>query len=223
MTKRDGEIQWLGIKKGKIFDISVSLSPDTPVFPGQKRFNKKPLFSITKGDGKNISELSLNSHTGTHVDSPFHYIEEGPKIDEVPLGNLVGLARVFELDVRQKIGINDLEPLKIQAGEIVLFKTRNSKLWKKKDFTEDYVFLTEQAAKYLATREVRAVGVDYLIPEDLKNMRRPVHHILLGKGIILIEGLDLIEVPAGKYLLVCLPLKIAGGDAAPARAILIDI
>jgi len=223
MAEYDKKIQLEDLMRGNIFDISVPLSPDTPVFPGQARFSRKILSSIAKGDRANVSQLSMTSHTGTHVDSPSHFIEGGLTIDEVPFQSIVGPARVFELDVPEKIDGVDLEPLDIQKGEIVLFKTRNSKLWKIRDFSKDYIFLTKGAAGYLAEKEVRAVGVDYIIPEALDDLERPVHHILLGKSIILIEGLDLDSVPPGQYLLICLPLKIVGGDAAPARAILVEI
>jgi len=223
MAEYDKKIQLADLMRGNIFDVSVSLSPDTPVFPGQARFSKRMLSSIAKGDRANVSQLSMTSHTGTHVDSPSHFIEGGLTIDEVPFQSVVGLARVFELDVPEKINGAELEPLDIQKGEIILFKTRNSKLWKIKDFRKDYIFLTKGAARYLAEKEVRAVGVDYIIPEALDDLERPVHHILLGKNIVLIEGLNLASVSPGPYLLICLPLKIIGGDAAPARAILIDV
>jgi arylformamidase len=193
------------------------------VFPGQARFSKRILSSIAKGDRANVSELSMTSHTGTHVDSPSHFIEGGLTIDEVSFQSIVGLARVFEVDVPEKIDAAELEPLDIQKGEITLFKTRNSTLWKIRDFSKNYIFLTKEAARYLAEKEVRAVGVDYIIPETLDDLERPVHHILLGKSIILIEGLDLDSVSPGQYPLICLPLKIARGDAAPARAILAEV
>lgn len=223
MAENNKKIQLADLMRRDIFDISVSLSPDTPVFPGQARFSKRLLSSFAKGDRANLSEFSMTSHTGTHVDSPSHFIEGGVNIDKVPFQNIVGLAKVFELDVSEKIDAAELEPLKIQKEDIVLFKTRNSKLWKIKDFRNDYIFLTEQAAKYLAEKEVHAVGVDYVIPEALDDLERPVHHILLGKNIILIEGLNLTGILPGQYLLICLPLKIAGGEAAPARAILIEV
>lgn len=223
MAEYNKKTQLSSLMERNIFDISVSLSSDTPVFPGQARFSKRLLSSIAKGNRANVSELSMSSHTGTHVDSPSHFIKGGLTIDKVPFQNIVGLARVLELDVSKKIDAAELEPLKIQKGEIALFKTRNSKLWRIRNFSKNYVFLTEEAAKYLAEKEVRAVGVDYIIPEALDDLERPVHHILLGKNIILIEGLDLTGVPSGEYLLICLPLKIAGGDAAPARAILIEV
>jgi arylformamidase len=222
MAKYDKKIQLADLMRGNIFDISVPLSLDTPVFPGQARFSKKILSSIAQGDRANVSQLSMTSHTGTHVDSPSHFIEGGLTIDEVPFKSIIGPARVFDLDVPEKIDYAQLEPLDIQKGEIVLFKTRNSTLWKERDFRKDYVFLTKEAARYLAEKEVHAVGVDYIIPEALDDLERPVHHILLGNNIVLIEGLNLDSVPPGQYLLICLPLKIAGGDAAPARAILAE-
>jgi len=223
MAEYDKKIQLEDLMRANIFDISVPLSPDTPVFPGQERFSRRILSSMAKGDRADVSQLSMTSHTGTHVDSPSHFIKGGLTIDEVPFQRIVGPARVFEFDVAEKIDGADLEPLDIQKGEIVLFKTRNSTLWKVRDFRRDYVYLTKEAARYLAEKEVHAVGVDYIIPEALDDLERPVHHILLGKNIILIEGLDLSTVPQGQYLLICLPLKIIGGDAAPARAILAKV
>jgi arylformamidase len=223
MSEQDKMIPLEDLIRGNIFDISVPLSPDTPVFPGQARFSKTILSSIANGDRANVSQLSMTSHTGTHVDSPSHFIEGGLTIDEVPFQSLIGPARVYDLDVPEKIDAAELEPLDIQEGEIVLFKTRNSTLWRERDFRKDYVFLTKEAARYLAEKEVRAVGVDYIIPEALDDLERPVHHILLGNNILLIEGLNLEGVPPGRYLLVCLPLKIAGGDAAPARALLVEV
>jgi arylformamidase len=223
MAVYNKENQLENLMRGNIFDISVPLSPDTPVFPGQERFNRKILSSIAKGDRATVSELTINSHTGTHVDSPSHFIEGGLTIDEIPFQSIVGPSRVFDLDVPEKIDYAEIEPLDLQKGEIVLFKTRNSTLWKVRDFRKDYVFLTKDAARYLAEKEVRAVGVDYIIPEAMDDLERPVHHILLGNNIVLIEGLNLEGVPQGRYLLICLPLKIAGGDAAPARAILVEV
>ena len=222
MARYNENIPLKDLMTGNIFDISVPLCPDTPVFPSQERFSRRILSSIAQGDRANVSQLSMTSHTGTHVDSPSHFIEGGLTIDEVPFQRIVGPARVFELDVPEKIDGAELEPLGIQKDDIVLFKTRNSKLWKVRDFRKDYVFLTKEAASYLAEKEVRAVGVDYIIPEALDDLKRPVHHILLGNNIVLIEGLNLENVPAGSYLLICLPLKIVGGDAAPARAILVE-
>jgi arylformamidase len=206
-----------------IYDVSVSLSSKTPVFPGQPRFKRELLAEIAKGGRANLSHISLTTHTGTHVDSPFHFIKDGITIDQVGFNNIIGFARLFELNVPEKIDLADVRDLEIKNGDIVLFKTRNSELWDTEDFVRDYVYITAEVAGYLAEKQVRAVGVDYIIPEAFDDIARPVHHLLLGKNIILIEGLNFTNVPAGEYQLICLPLKIAAGDAAPARAVLVAV
>ena len=217
------EITWTdGIEK-KIYDISVSLSSETPVFPGQPRFDKQFLLSLAKGERANVSGFSLTSHTGTHVDSPNHFIEDVDTIDKIPFERVMGRAHVFEMNVAERIDVPDIRPLKIEPKSIVLFKTRNSTLWAERDFRKDYVYLTKGAAEILRDNDVAAVGLDYIIPDEFENMERPVHHVLFGREIILIEGLNLGHVPPGEYFLICLPLKIKDGEAAPARAVLVEL
>lgn len=205
----------------KIYDISTPLNADLPVFPGHPRFNRDIMLSMDNGDRANVSKFQMSTHTGTHVDGTFHFINDGLTIDKVPFRSTVGPAKVFELDVLKKIDTPDIDQLGIDENDIVIFKTRNSKLWKRREFTKDYVYITKQAAQFLAAQKVLAVGVDYIIPEAADDLSRPVHHILFKEQIILIEGLDMTGVPPGDYLLICLPIKITGGDAAPARAILV--
>jgi arylformamidase len=206
----------------KIYDISVPLKADLPVFPGQPRFNKEIMLSMTNGDRANVSKIQMVNHTGTHVDAPFHFINEGLTIDKVPFHHIVGPAKVFALNVIDKIDVTDIENLNISANDIVIFKTRNSKLWQSPEFTKDYVYITAEAAHFLAAKKVRTVGVDYIIPDAADDFARPVHKILFKEQIILVEGLDMTGVPAGDYLLIALPLKIINADAAPARAILVE-
>jgi arylformamidase len=136
----------------------------------------------------------------------------------VSFNRIIGRAHVFEMEVAEKIDALDIQSLIIEPKSIVLFKTRNSKLWAERDFKKDYVYLTRGAAEILRDNDVAAVGLDYIIPDEFENMERPVHHVLFKKEIILIEGLNLRHVPPGDYFLICLPLKIKDGDAAPARA-----
>jgi len=206
----------------KVYDVSVPLSEDMPVFPGHPRFKLQPSMRISKGDRANVSEFTITSHTGTHLDAPFHFEEEGETIDNVPIKKSCGAAKVLELSVSREITANDLKPYHISEGDRILFKTRNSSLWKKKVFSEDYVYLTPQAAQYLASVKVLLIGVDYHIPEALHDTERPVHHTLLGNNIVILEGLNLTGVPEGEYFLLCLPLRIEGGDAAPARVVLLE-
>jgi len=224
MTTQSNEvITWTDGKGKKIYDISVSLSSETPVFPGQPRFDKQFILSLAKGERANVSQLSLTSHTGTHVDSPNHFIEDKDTIDNIPIKRVMGRAHVFEMKVAEKIDGPDIQSLKIEPKSVVLFKTRNSNLWTERDFRKDYVYLTKGAAEILRDNGVAAVGLDYIIPDEFENMERPVHHVLFKKEIILIEGLNLSHVPAGDYFLICLPLKIKDGDAAPARAVLVEL
>ncbi len=217
------EITWTdGIEK-KIYDISVSLSSETPVFPGQPRFDKQFMLSLAKGERANVSGFSLTSHTGTHVDSPNHFIEDKDTIDKVPFNRVMGRAHVFEMNVAEKIDGPDIRSLTIEPKSIVLFKTKNSNLWTERDFRKDYVYLTKGAGEVLRDKDVAAVGFDYIIPDEFENQERPFHHVLFKKDIILLEGLNLNRVPAGDYFLICLPLKIKDGDAAPARAVLVEL
>jgi arylformamidase len=127
------------------------------------------------------------------------------------------------MKVAEKIDVPDVQSLAIEPKSIVLFKTRNSALWGDRDFRKDYVYLTKGAAELLRDRDVAAVGLDYIIPDEFENLERPVHHVLFRKNIILLEGLDLGHVSAGDYFLICLPLKIKDGDGAPARAVLVEL
>ena len=222
VTDRDA-IRWTDGTERKVYDISPLLSSTLPVFPGQPHFQKRSLLSLAKGERANIIEFTLTSHTGTHVDSPNHFIDHMETIDQVPLHKMVGRARLFELKVNEKIDASDIESLPIEPDSIVLFKTRNSRLWEDKEFRRDYVYLTKEAAELLRDRHVVAVGFDYIIPDQLENLKRPVHHVLFERDIILIEGLNLSGVPAGDYFLIALPLKIERGDGAPGRAILVEL
>lgn len=216
-------LRWTDAKEKRVYDISVTLSSETPVFPGHRNFQKELIFSLAKGERSNVSELSLTSHMGTHVDAPNHFIDNMETIDRISFGNIIGRASVFELKVTEKIDVSDIQGLNIERGSIVLLRTRNSALWRNKEFRKDYVYLTKEAAEILRDRGVVAVGVDYITPDEFENKKRPVHHVLLRKGIILIEGLNLSQVPAGDYFIICLPLKIKDGDGAPARAILLEL
>lgn len=210
-------------KKLKVYDVSVSLSEQTPVFPSQPRFKRQMLSEITKGDRANVSLITMTTHTGTHVDSPHHFIADGKTIDSIDALNTIGPCKVFMTNNdKQLIDVDFISQLDIKKGDIVLFKTKNSSFWDDSEFNNNYVYITPEAAELLVQLKVVAVGVDYIIPEKQDDLERPVHHKLLGAGILIIEGLNFTNVPEGDYLLICLPLKIQSGDAGPARAFLID-
>jgi len=167
----------------------------------------------------------MGVHTGTHVDAPFHFLQDGTTVDKLNLSLLTGRAYVLHLPDVEVITAAVLEEAQIPPRtRRVLFKTRNSDLWVNEgpDFHTDFVGLSEDGAEYLVRRGVKLVGVDYLSIAPYKNSR-PTHEKLLEAGVVIVEGLDLSEVSQGRYTIYCLPLKLANSDGAPARAILIGV
>jgi len=207
----------------KIFDISVPVYSGMPYYPGDPGAEVRPRRLIAKGVVANLSELRLGSHTGTHVDAPRHFKDGMQTVDLLSLETLVGPARVIDLSgVESSITRGHLVEAEIAGVSRLLLKTSISGLWSLPDFTEDYVSLSGAAADYLVELGISLIGIDYLSVERFKSENFHAHHALLGAGIVLLEGVDLGGVNAGDYELVCLPLKIRGGDGAPARAILIE-
>jgi arylformamidase len=205
----------------RIIDISVPNGPGQHVYPGDPEPRIEVVRSIARGDVCNLSLLTMGSHTGTHVDAPYHFLADGPRLGDVPLDRMVGDALVADLRGRAAVDAAALEGVALRPGDILLCRTDNSWRWEKSDFQRDFVYLPEDAAALLVTRGVRAVGMDYLSIERFGSPDFPVHHRLLGAGVFVIEGLDLRSVEPGRYTLVCLPLKLPALDGAPARAILL--
>jgi len=208
----------------KVYDITVSIHSDMPVWPGNSRVSIERVSKIEAGANANVSHLSMGAHTGTHVDAPYHFIPEGVTLDQVPLSYFVGPVVVVEIPDVDRITAADLEQAEIPPHtQKVLFKTRNSDIWARREnrFQEGFVALSPDAAQYLVDRDVHLVGIDYLSIAPFKESR-PTHEILLGAGIAILEGVDLSAVPPGSYSLFCLPLKLWGAEGAPARAILVN-
>ncbi|MGH7893174.1 MAG: class II aldolase/adducin family protein [Candidatus Binatia bacterium] len=209
-----------GIGERRVWDISVKDQPGMHIYPGDPPLEMAQVRAIAKGDAANLTQLSLGAHTGTHVDAPAHFIDGAPTLDQVALDRMVGEATVLDLRGRAAIDAAALRPHAIGRGDIVLFKTDNSTLWDRPGFQEGFTYLTRDAAEYLVEREVRTIGMDYLSIEQFGSRTFEVHKILLGRGVLIIEGLDLREISAGPYVLSCLPLNLQGVDGAPARAVL---
>ena len=202
------------------YDISVSISGDLQIYPGDIRPELKPIASIDHGDLANMLELRLGSHTGTHVDVPRHFLRDGKNLDQVSLDQFWGRAKVFQLLVKEKIDREKIANLDIQARDIILFKTRNSELWGVQEFQRDFVYLTVEAAEYLVEKKVKAVGIDYLSIEKFKSKSHPTHDTLLKNEIVILEGINLKDVSPGEYFLFFFPLKLKGADGSPVRAVL---
>lgn len=202
-------------------DISVPLRSGMVHWPDNPPVQIERMLSIDRGDSANVSRLSMGAHTGTHMDAPIHFVPGGAGIDHLPLAATIGPARVIEIRDPVAIHPEELTPYALQAGERVLFKTRNSSRdWAHQAFIENFVYISAEAARYLAGQRVQTVGVDYLSVGGYAKDGPETHRALLEGGIWIIEGLDLSAVAAGAYELICLPLKIEGCDGAPARALL---
>jgi arylformamidase len=209
----------------KIYDITVPISENTPIYEGDPKVRVDASKTFAAGDAVNVSHICLGLHTATHVDAPNHFIDGTRRVDELDLDRLLGRCRVVELEASvQAIGPEHLGDL--DGVERILFKTRNSGFWNEpeKGFRTDFAYVSLPAARILADR-VKLVGVDYLSVEEFGSKDHAVHIALLEKEVVILEGLDLREVPPGDYELICLPMKYKGGagDGAPARTVLREI
>ena len=207
----------------RMFDVSMSLTSGGVIYPGNPPTSITAQQAISRGDGANVSRLDLGSHTGTHVDAPKHFFDDGAGVDSLALDVLVGPARLIAFaDSVMSVGETELRAHDLTGVTRVLIKTRNS-AWLASGSTEfhpDYTYVAPDGAAYLVSMGVQLVGVDYLSVEQFHSGHHKTHRTLLERGVVIVEGLVLSEVPAGDYDFVCLPLKLAGLDGAPARAIL---
>ncbi len=208
----------------KIYDISLTLSEAIPIWPGDRETEFKKLLEINEGEMANVTAIKMSAHAGTHVDAPCHFLKDGYPVEKLPLEVLIGKAVVIEaLDV-ELITKKVLEGIQIPPNtERLLVKTRNSEQWSNgaTEFIEDYIAISADGAEYLVERGVKLIGVDYLSVAPFNSLVA-THQILLKAEVVILEGTNLTEVPPGTYTLYCLPIKIAGSDGAPARAVLVE-
>ena len=207
----------------KLYDVTVAISAGVPIYEGDPLVKIESVRQIAAGDSANVSNLCLGAHTGTHVDAPNHFIDGTRRVEDLDIEKLIGRCRVVEVDL-DVLAIEPEHLPNLNGIERVLFKTRNSAFWHEpeKGFRTDFTFITPAAAEVLANADVKLVGIDYLSVETFGSDDFATHRILLRKEVVILEGLDLREVPPGDYEIFCLPLKYIGatGDGAPARTIL---
>jgi len=205
-------------------DATATLDPaTTPVYEGDAPMSFRFLRDMRRGDALTLSAYSLGAHSGTHIDAPMHFIRDGAPVDRVPLASLIGPARVVEIpDAVQAIDAAELGRHHWRGAERVLFRTRSSaRGWMRSStFRRDFAYVAPDAAQLLADAGVVLVGIDYISAEQFAAPAPQTHRILLGRGIPIIEGLMLEGVRAGDYDLIVLPMKVAGHEGAPARAVL---
>ena len=208
-----------------IYDISLTISPTLPTWPGDPKLELEQIVSMDKGADANVTRISAAVHLGTHVDAPHHFLNDGRTVEQLPLSVLTGPCYVVQLpDGVEAITAEMLERMELTFDfKRILFGTSNSHWWAKGEtkFQTDFVAITEDGAEWLVERGAQLVGVDYLSVAPYGDSI-PTHMVLLNAGVVIVEGLNLSQVSRGFYDLYCLPLKIAGSDGAPARAILIQ-
>jgi arylformamidase len=220
--------------QGRIYDLTPPIRAGMAVWPGDPSVSVEALPAPEGPEvgAVHVSRLTLGSHTGAHVDAPAHLLPGGGGVDALPIGILLGPARVLHLGGREPISAQALrQALGDAPPERLLLRTANSDedlvvcdeglAWAQA-FTPDYVALEAEAARWLAAQGARLVGLDALSVDPYDAEDLPAHRALLEAGVVIVEGLDLRGVPAGDYWLCCLPLNLAGGDGAPARVVLVE-
>ncbi len=207
-----------------IIDISLGIHKEMLLYPGDPRVKFSRIQDMLKGDLFNLSKIEMGVHTGTHVDVPLHFIKEGLSITDIPLNKFYRNCSVIDLtdiNLGEVIKKSHLKKNDINVDEIILFKTKNSTIYQR-EFRKDFVYLSQEAAEYLTSIAVKAIGIDYLSIEQFEINDSETHKILLSHGIIVFEGLSLAHVDPGKYLFIGFPIKLMNCEGAPVRAILIS-
>ena len=209
---------------GGWIDATATLDPSTtPVYEGDAPMRFDFLKDMRRGDSFTLSAYSMGAHSGTHVDAPMHFVRDGAPIDRLPLDPFIGPARVIDIpDAVQSINAAELERHQWRGAERVLFRTRSSlRGWMSSStFHRDFAYVAPDAAQLLADAGVKLVGIDYISAEQFGAPAPLTHRTLLGRGIPIVEGLSLAQIPAGDYDLIVLPIKVGGHEGAPARAVL---
>jgi arylformamidase len=206
-----------------IYDVSVPIANGMPVWPSDPplQLTSQGHLSRDKTHTVQVTRIEMGSHTGTHIDAPFHFVEGGRRLEDISLNEMVGPAMVVQIQGVPSIQRKHLTPLNWTDVRRVLFKTDNSTHWNDGTFYEEFVFLEPDAAEFLVQQGVRLVGIDYLSIDPYKSEKHPAHFVLLPRNVIIVEGLNLSGVEPGPYQMVALPLNLQSGDGAPARVILI--
>jgi arylformamidase len=209
---------------GKFYDISITLSSQTAVYPGDSPFMVEKKLSLEKGDVADSSEISLSCHSGTHIDLPAHFIRGAETAESWPPEKFVLPAQVIDIKDPDSVRRQELESKPIREGAALLFRTANSLsgLVGGSVFSEEYVHLSLEAAEFCVAKKAPLIGLDYFSIDRYGDFSYPVHRKVVSNNILILENIDLKETPEGCYRLFCFPLKIAGGEASPVRAVLAE-
>jgi len=206
-----------------LYDISTKLGTESIDHPGAAPYSRRLAWALENGNPCNLSELLMTTHTGTHIDAPAHFVPGGRTIDQYSVNDFILACRVVNIEDKESIKAVHLEGVDTNPGQALLFRTYNSMQGMSRGglFSKEYVAMSAGAAELCVRRGVRLVGIDYVTIDKYGDRSFSAHRKLLENNILILEGIDLSHVPEGNYTLVCLPLKIEGGEAAPARAVLL--
>ena len=203
-------------------DISLKLSSETVRWVNSPPFELAERRRMSRGEPNNSSAVNMSVHSGTHIDAPFHFVDQGATIDQLPLERFIGPALVYAVDVERYITKEHVAGIPLDGPTRVLFKTRNSRLLHQREYYADFAAFSVEAAQALVERGVELVGLDYLSVAHADE-QVPVHRAFLDHGVVLLEGIDLSEVEPGLYELMCFPIQLGDSDGAPCRAVLRDL
>jgi len=207
----------------ELYDITIRLGVESTVWPGDPEYSRELVSSIAEGSVSNVSLLRMTAHTGTHVDTPAHFLAGGRGLDDYGAGEFIRPACVIEVPDAAVIAPAAVEAADVRPGDAVLFKTRNSLDGRiaAGEFFEDGVSLSVEAARRCLDRRAGLVGIDYFTVDAYGDRGFGAHYLLLGAGVLILETINLRDVPPGRYTLLCLPLRLAGAEASPVRAVLL--
>lgn len=201
-----------------VYDVTMPIHAEMAVYKNKEEFKPSIEKVRTIEQGSNESRITLYSHAGTHVDAPYHMSESGYRLDDIPLNKLYGKCKVWDLShIEDCIERQDIEAKPVEKNDFIFIKTKNSF---EDQFNYQFVYLSAEAAQYLADKGIAVVGIDAFSIER-NHPEHPTHHILMENDVLIVEGLRLKEISEGEYMAVIAPLLIAGGDGAPARVLLI--
>lgn len=205
----------------KIINISQNIASEMVCYPGLSNFNSTWARTYEK-DMIRLSEISMATHVGTHIEAPYHLLEDGSKLDESDLGVFYGKAEVIDLSfVEQKITKETVTKYINAKADKILLKTKNSSLFNHDSFRRDYVYIDGDAARLLVKRNIHLIGFDYASVDKYKDKHKKTHKILFSNNIVILENINLNGVSPGQYILACFPLHIEAIEASPCRAVLI--
>ena len=206
-----------------VYDISVTLGTEAIDYPDTPQYSQEFVMKIADGDIANLSKLEMCTHSGTHIDTPAHFIADGKNLDECPLEEWIRPAHVVEIKDKEAVRPAELEKLDIKPGDALLFKTENSRSGRGMNgmWSENFVYVSPEAADFCVKKKVGLIGIDYNTIERSGAEDYPAHYKILGNGILILEHINLKDIPSGKYTLFCPPLKMKEVEGSPARAFLI--